>query len=104
MPTCRKLFKQAACLALALAFASAGRSIAARMAMIAITTNSSIKVKALLGLAALGKTRERLEFIAAFSLRPRGEVSTPAEPLNRPGSSRGKPLGRFLSGEGCVWP
>jgi hypothetical protein len=45
-PICLLLFIQEACCALALAFAKAGNSIAAKIAMIAITTNSSISVKA----------------------------------------------------------
>src|SRR3954451_4543300 len=47
MPHCRKLDKQLIDCALPLARESAGRSIAARMAMMAITTSNSIKVKAL---------------------------------------------------------
>src|SRR5512143_3254459 len=43
---CLLLFKQPICAALALARARAGRSIAARMAIIAITTSSSMRVKA----------------------------------------------------------
>jgi hypothetical protein len=43
--TCRMLDLQPARLAFSLARAKAGRSRAARMAMIAITTNSSISVK-----------------------------------------------------------
>src|SRR5438067_2451922 len=56
MPSWRRLLRQAACWALALARARAGNSIAARIAMIAITTRSSIKVKAARrrGLAASG--------------------------------------------------
>src|SRR5438045_510020 len=46
MPHCLTLLRQAVVCALALALASAGKSIAARMAMMAITTSSSIKVKA----------------------------------------------------------
>src|SRR5690349_19977415 len=45
-PTCRELFRHALCLAFALALLRAGRSIAARIAMIAMTTSSSIKVNA----------------------------------------------------------
>jgi hypothetical protein len=40
------LFKQAVCLALAFAFANAGNNMLANMAMIAITTNSSMSVNA----------------------------------------------------------
>src|SRR5262245_56217041 len=43
-PICRILFKQEVCLTLAIALASASKSIATRMAMIAMTTSSSIKV------------------------------------------------------------
>ena len=46
-PTCFKLEVQAIRCALAFALDNAGRSIAARMAMIAITTSSSINVKAM---------------------------------------------------------
>src|SRR5438093_6545814 len=45
-PTCFKLFTQEILWALALALARAGRSSPARMAMMAITTNSSMSVKA----------------------------------------------------------
>src|ERR1041385_2304405 len=45
IPSCLKLFTQEVCLALHFALAKAGRSIAARIAMIAITTNNSINVK-----------------------------------------------------------
>src|SRR6266567_9527157 len=44
-PICRLLLQQAMALALSLALANAGRSIAARMAMMAITTSNSINVK-----------------------------------------------------------
>ena len=44
MPICFSLFMQKICCALALACASAGRSMAARMAMMAMTTNNSINV------------------------------------------------------------
>src|SRR5580765_2923678 len=43
---CRLLFMQRTAMVLALARASAGSSIAARMAMMAITTRSSMRVKA----------------------------------------------------------
>src|SRR5437016_253184 len=46
-PTCFKLLTHAMRLALALAWASAGKSMPARIAMMAITTSNSIKVKAL---------------------------------------------------------
>src|SRR5207249_7044560 len=45
-PTCLRLLTQAMRLAFALLAANAGRSRAARIAMIAITTNNSISVKA----------------------------------------------------------
>ena len=45
MPICFSLFMQKICCALALACARAGRSMAARMAMMAITTSNSISVK-----------------------------------------------------------
>src|ERR1035437_9066992 len=45
-PHCLLLFRQEMLCALLLAFASAGSSIAARMAMMAMTTSSSISVKA----------------------------------------------------------
>ena len=45
-PTCFKLLVQAIFCALALALARAGRSKPANMAMMAITTNSSMSVKA----------------------------------------------------------
>jgi hypothetical protein len=45
-PICLLLFMQDAACAFALAFAKAGNSIAAKMAMMAITTNSSISVNA----------------------------------------------------------
>jgi hypothetical protein len=44
IPICRRLFRQAVCLAFAFALAKAGNSMAARIAMIAITTNNSINV------------------------------------------------------------
>jgi hypothetical protein len=47
MPNCRRLLLQAADLAASFARLSAGNNIAARMAMTAITTNSSIRVNAL---------------------------------------------------------
>jgi hypothetical protein len=43
-PSCLLLFMQAAATAFALALFNAGNSMAARMAMMAITTSSSIKV------------------------------------------------------------
>jgi hypothetical protein len=43
--SCLTLLTQRICWALALAFESAGNSIAARMAMMAMTTSSSISVK-----------------------------------------------------------
>jgi hypothetical protein len=46
-PICRKLLMQAACLPFAWAFAKAGSSSAARIAMIAMTTSNSINVNAL---------------------------------------------------------
>jgi len=46
MPTCRILLMQPVCLAFCFALARAGNSIAARIAMMAITTKSSIKVNA----------------------------------------------------------
>ena len=46
MPICFWLLRQRVCWALALARPKAGRSIPARMAMIAITTSSSMRVKA----------------------------------------------------------
>src|ERR1700733_10009505 len=45
-PHCRKLETQFARFAFSLALASAGSSIAARMAMMAMTTSNSIRVKA----------------------------------------------------------
>src|SRR5438132_11580728 len=45
-PTCFRLFVQLLRCARALARASAGSNMAARMAIIAMTTNNSIKVKA----------------------------------------------------------
>src|SRR4030095_15874420 len=45
-PICLLLLRQVVCCAFVFALASAGRSIAARIAMIAITTRSSISVKA----------------------------------------------------------
>jgi hypothetical protein len=44
-PICLKLFKQAILSAFRLARDKAGKSMAARIAMMAITTSSSIKVK-----------------------------------------------------------
>jgi hypothetical protein len=44
MPICRMLLMQLVCLLFDFAFERAGSSIAARIAMIAITTNNSIKV------------------------------------------------------------
>src|SRR5262245_10042544 len=48
-PSCRTLFTQAMVRAFSFARPKAGRSMLARMAMILITTNSSISVKALPG-------------------------------------------------------
>src|ERR1035438_7427540 len=45
MPICRRLFRQTVFWLFALALANAGNSNAARMAMMAMTTKSSIKVK-----------------------------------------------------------
>src|SRR5262245_16219467 len=44
-PHCLRLFRQATEWAFAFAFAKAGSSIAARIAMMAMTTSSSIRVK-----------------------------------------------------------
>src|SRR5258707_8647668 len=53
-----ELFKQAICCAFCLALARAGNNIAAKMAMMAITTSSSIKVKPLAcGFWGLGEGR-----------------------------------------------
>ena len=46
MPSCLKLLRHWIRLALSLALAKAGNSIAARMAMMAITTSNSMRVKA----------------------------------------------------------
>jgi len=46
MPICLRLFTQAMRLAFSLAEARAGNSNAARIAMMAMTTSSSIRVKA----------------------------------------------------------
>jgi hypothetical protein len=46
-PICRKLLVQVAALARSLALLRAGKSIPARIAMMAITTNNSIKVNLL---------------------------------------------------------
>src|ERR1051326_2952523 len=54
------LFMQAICLALALALASAGNNRPARMAMMAITTSSSIRVKAALRRFRQGHGRLRI--------------------------------------------
>src|ERR1017187_1081480 len=51
------LFRQLIRLALSLAFAKAGRSRAARIAMMAMTTSSSIKVNALLRQSCIGSDR-----------------------------------------------
>jgi hypothetical protein len=51
---------QAVCLAFDLALDSAGRSMAARIAMIAMTTSNSIKVN-----ADLGRDRKQINFIKA---------------------------------------
>src|SRR6266581_4861735 len=45
MPICRKLFRHEVRSAFALAFAKAGSNMAARIAMIAMTTSSSMSVK-----------------------------------------------------------
>jgi hypothetical protein len=47
VPTCRRLLMHAACRAFSLACAKTGNRIAAIIAIIAITTSSSINVKAL---------------------------------------------------------
>src|SRR5260221_2555608 len=46
MPICRRLFKQYVCLDFSFARDNAGRSMPARIAMMAITTSNSIRVKA----------------------------------------------------------
>ena len=46
IPSCLQLLRQEICCALALALASAGNSMAAKMAMMAMTTSNSIKVNA----------------------------------------------------------
>ena len=46
MPICRRLFKHEIWCALDFALANAGNNIAAKMAMMAMTTRSSISVKA----------------------------------------------------------
>ena len=46
IPIWRKLFRHAVCLARALAFESAGKSMAAKMAIMAMTTSNSISVNA----------------------------------------------------------
>src|SRR5436190_24232056 len=51
-PSCLRLFTHLICCAFTLALLSAGNSIEARIAMLAITTSSSIKVKACLVLVA----------------------------------------------------
>src|SRR6266511_889725 len=62
IPVCRRLDRQRAVYAFDLARLSAGRSRPARMAMIAITTNSSMRVKAVLGV-------ERIRPLVAASER-----------------------------------
>src|SRR5437588_10047115 len=47
MPSCRMFERQAVLLAASLAWAKTGKRIAAKIAMIAMTTRSSIRVKAL---------------------------------------------------------
>ncbi len=47
MPSCLRLLRQAMLLAFSFDFAAAGKSNEARIAMMAITTSSSIRVKAL---------------------------------------------------------
>ena len=65
MPICFKLLRQEIRCACALDLDNAGNSIAARMAMMAITTSSSIKVKA--GFAAVFSA-----LAGAFARRPCG--------------------------------
>src|SRR5262245_29603125 len=64
---CLSLLRQAAPVALSLALVRAGNSIAARIAMIAITTSSSIKVKAILLLERAGAVRGVTRIIAEFA-------------------------------------
>src|SRR5947208_11206830 len=70
-PHCLQLLAQSTLSALALAFASAGNNKAARMAMMAMTTNSSMSVKA----AQPGHSREtdeRIFRILGRLLKPGG--------------------------------
>src|SRR5579872_2337021 len=54
-PIWRKLEKQQACLLCSLAPASAGRSSAARIAIVAITTSNSVNVKAAAGILTISQ-------------------------------------------------
>src|SRR5437899_11834688 len=67
-PTCFRLFVQLMRCARALARASAGNNMAARMAMIAITTNNSISVKALICFRRFFITFVGFYFIFLFTL------------------------------------
>ena len=74
------LLRQLADLALVLALLNAGNSSAARMAMMAITTSNSIRVKA--------KARDMRDFVVfiAFMVSPQSashKVPTPPSPAGR---------------------
>src|ERR1041384_363632 len=66
MPIWRRLFRQPVCLALALALAKAGRSMPARIAMIAITTSSSMRVNAHRAGIRLGRVTLKLTAIGGL--------------------------------------
>src|SRR5712671_6304100 len=69
---CFSLFKQADCSALLLAFDNAGKSIAARIAMMAITTSSSISVNPVCVFIFTGFFRMtfNLKFLLNYKKRP----------------------------------
>src|SRR5688572_17206406 len=65
MPIWCRLLRHCVFLALSFALANAGKSIAARIAMIAITTNSSIRVNALRNAEAKSQGRPLLPALAS---------------------------------------
>src|SRR5882757_1264179 len=75
MPICFMLFMHEVCLAFALARARAGKSNDARIAMMAMTTSSSIRVKPATFFVpgrSPGPTSENNDFLRIMFLRSRG--------------------------------
>src|ERR1043166_2114779 len=85
-PICFKFCRQADCFAVSLAFVNAGSNIAARIAMMAMTTRSSIKVKARsIGVLECRSIEARVELITPllqFSITPLS--ASAAKPASQP--------------------